>query len=152
MKNKIMKIAFVGCLATIGMISCNNSPKEKEEKVEEARANLAKANQNLEQARKDSATDYLKFKEASEAKISSNELKISAIKAEMTKEKKEIRAKYEKQLSELEEKNTKLKEKMQEYSEAGKNKWEDFKLSFNKELDELGISISEMAEKNMKKK
>jgi hypothetical protein len=41
---------------------------------------------------------------------------------------------------------------MQEYKESDKNGWEAFKLSFNKDMDALGKSISEMAQKNMDKK
>jgi hypothetical protein len=40
---------------------------------------------------------------------------------------------------------------MHTYNSAGKANWELFKKGFNKELDALGKSISQLAERNQKK-
>ena len=51
----------------------------------------------------------------------------------------------------LEMKNAELKHKIEDYKQGPEQKWELFKIDFNKDVDDLGKSISNMAERNMKK-
>ena len=66
-------------------------------------------------------------------------------------EKEAQKAENLKELIRLEEKNNSLKAKLRDYEDGPSDKWEVFKIEFNKEMDELGKSISTMAERNMKK-
>ncbi len=77
--------------------------------------------------------------------------KIVELREKLKMEKKETRDKYDKQMADLEAQNAKLTMRKNEYKEGTKEKWEDFKTSFNKDLAALGKSITELAEKNMKK-
>ena len=133
-------------------MSCNPSPKKEAEKVEEAKENLEEAKEDLEQARLDSINNYKEFKKEADARLAEYEQQINVLSEKLQLEKKEVREKYEKELNELREKNEQLKLRVEENRKNAKDKWEAFKLNFNQELDELGKSLSAMAEKNMKKK
>lgn len=149
-------LSFKNTLAVILMstsiLACNTSMEKKEEKVADAQEKVVIATVALDKARLDSANEYQMFKERSEKKIAENNDKILALKEEIREEKIELRLKNQKDLDKLDEENVKLKKRMQEYKQAGKNSWESFKLSFNKDMDALGKSISGLAQKNMDKK
>ena len=152
MKINRMRIVMIACVATIVMISCNNSPEKKAEKVEDAKEAVVNATNDLDKARQDSADEYNQYKTASESRIRENDSLLVVLKARIKEEKKDARTAYEKEVNTLEEKNEKLKKQINEYKESDKSKWESFKLSFNQEMDELGKSISALAHKNMTKK
>ena len=146
MKKSILKITFLGLIVAATITSCNSSS----EKVENAKADVVDANVNLNKAIQDSINEYKKFKTASEMRIDENEKKIAELKEQIKAEKAETRSMKESLLTELAIKNAKLKANIAEYKETGKDKWDAFKLSFNKDLDEVGKSISTMAETNIK--
>lgn len=152
MKSSILKLSFVVCVATTGVVSCNSSTEKKEEKVNEAISNVVVANQELAQARLDSAREYNAYRAEVEAKLIENDRNIANLKIEIKKEKKDAREKYDKELEELNQKNEKLKMNIHEYKGSVADKWESFKNSFNHDMDDLGKSISEFAKNNMKKK
>jgi uncharacterized protein YeaO (DUF488 family) len=147
MKTTILKMILLASISTAGMTSCTSPEK----KVEDATIKVVEAKQELEQARADSA-EYAKYKENAEAQLRENDQKIADLKEQMKKEKKEIRMEYYKQLAELDAKNAKLKIRMQEYKDGVKNEWASFKQQFNEEMNEVGKSISAVAQKNMNKK
>ena len=151
MKKQVIKMFLIGCITSVGITSCNNSPQAKEEKVENAKENLADAKDNLAKAITDSTNDYNNYKSEMETKLADNDRQIADLKAAMKKEKKTTREKYEKLLAEIDERNEKLKNRMKENNETAKEKWADFKLGFNKDMDALGKSISDLAQKNMNK-
>jgi hypothetical protein len=151
MKKTVLKMMLLSTIALIMFTSCsNNSPENKAEKVEEAKSNVVDATIDLNKAIQDSINEYNKFKNEFEMKIKDNEMQIAALKEKVKLEKAEIRMEQEKELDELAEKNAKLKKDFANYKETGKDKWEAFKLSFNKGMDEVGKSISSMAKRNMR--
>lgn len=145
MKTINLKVTALACIMVFGMSNCKNSPADKAQKVENAQEDLNTAEQNLQKAVLDSTNEYDRYKMASEAKLKENDLKIAQLKANLKSDKAEIRTKYENELVALENKNAKLKTSIADYKETDKNKWEKFKTNFNHDLDELGQSISRMA-------
>jgi DNA anti-recombination protein RmuC len=119
--------------------------------IKDAEANVLKAKKNLNEARVGSLNEYEKYKATLETKLSENKRKIADLKKKIKAEGPDTRTKYEKLLEELDQQNEKLKTRMQEYKEGAKEKWVLFKKSFNEAMDDLGKSISEMAEKNLEK-
>lgn len=150
MKTYILKIAFLACITTAATTSCNFSLEQKAETLEEAKANVEEASQDLDIARLDSA-EYTNYKIESDKKLRENELLIADMKDKMKSERKESMVKYEKQLDSLDMQNSNLRNNMHMYNSEGKANWERFKKGFNKELDALGKAISQLAERNMKK-
>jgi len=147
MKTINLKVAALTFITIFGMSNCKNSPADKAQKVENARENLNTAEQDLHAAVVDSTNEYDRYKMESEAKLKENDLKIAQLKANLKSDKAEIRTKYENELTSLENKNAKLRTSIADYKETDKNKWEKFKSNFNQDLDELGQSISRIANK-----
>ncbi|MEO8761453.1 MAG: hypothetical protein ABI448_11210 [Bacteroidia bacterium] len=151
MKKEFLKTALLGFMAAVLITSCESNEKKvehAEENVQDAKTNLTVAAQELNQAREDSVNDYILFKKESEIKLKENDVKIADLKEKMKANKKAIQIKYQKKLDELNEKNIKLQEEIQQYKESDKSKWNTFKLEFNRKIDELGNSISTIAEDN----
>jgi len=147
MKTTTLKTAILASIILIGMTNCNNSPKQKAEKLENAQENVNVAEKDLQKAVQDSTNEYIRYKSESETKLKANDLKIAELKANLKAEKAEIRTKYEKQLNELDKKNQELKLSITNYKESDKNKWEKFKESFNQDLNKLAQALSSVADK-----
>jgi len=146
-----MGIAFAIACSSIVIMSCNTSPKDKENELENAQEEVVEAQEALEQSKQDSLSDYVTFKAGIELKLDENEKLIAQQKQLLNESKEAQKAENLKELIRLEDKNNRLKEKLRDYQEGPSEKWELFKIEFNKEMDELGKSISTMAERNMKK-
>ena len=150
MKTNILKVALIAGITSFGVISCNESPADKEVKVEEAQENLDEAQQELVQATTDSINEYTQFRQESEMKLQSNDEKIARLREKNTSDKKDLKIKYDKRINELEEKNNKLKARIKDCKDDdSQTSWASFKQSINEEMDEVGKSISDMAQKNM---
>lgn len=147
MKHSKLKAALFMAVVAIAAVGCN-SPQQKADKLQSAEENVIVAQDELDQAIMDSTNEYTRFKIESETKLIENDVKIAELKAKLKSDKIEIRNKYEKELLELETKNATLKVNMSEYQESDKSQWEKFKVSFNDDMDELGKSISKMADEN----
>ena len=133
------------------MTSCNNSPTAKEEDVQEATQDLIDAEADLEQAEYDSISDFNTFKESIQIKLAENQNVIDDLKLKITSKGKVERDIDEVEINKLEKRNTDLRLKIENYEQGPEQKWELFKVDFNNELDNLGQSISDMADRNKKK-
>lgn len=151
MKTSIFKFLVLAAVVGMVYISCNNSPKQKEEKLNDAKDEVVDAKEDLAKSKLDSIGDFNKYKESIENKLVENERKIAELKAKNTSKVKSTQELYVKQLDKLEMKNAELKHKIEDYKQGPEQKWELFKIDFNKDVDDLGKSISNMAERNMKK-
>jgi len=151
MKITIIKYTLLAMLAQGVIQSCNQKPSDKAEQVVDAKENLETSEKELTEARDDSAKEEAQYKIEMKNRLVESERKIQELKADMKKERKETHKKYEMEMAELETKNQNLKIKVNGYEKSTGEKWEDFKMSVNKDMDDLGKSISARAEKNMKK-
>ena len=150
MKHKLATMAVTGIITVTSFATMAQKPDKK---AESARKEIVKDKKDLAEAKKDSISDYKEFKRESESRISKNDQNIAELKAKKASDNKDTREKYNKKVTALEEKNRELRSKMEGYSTADNNttRWADFKRSFNQQMDELGQSISAMAQKNMNK-
>lgn len=145
MKNKyfiLTIIIFVGGLLFLG---CDNN---REEKVEDAQEDVMEAKQDLKEAEMEYEKDWQQFKNEAELKIIANEKAIEEFKAEILTASKKFKLKYEKEVIALEQKNFELKKKIIEYRYEGKDKWEEFKQSFNQDVDIVGNALKDIFSKN----
>lgn len=133
------------------MTSCNNSPTAKENDLEQAKEDVITAEDELLEATNDSISDFNSFKESIQLKLVENQKVIDDLKLKITSKAKVERDIDEVQINKLEKRNTDLRLKIENYEQGPPQKWELFKLDFNNELDDLGKSISEMADRNKKK-
>lgn len=144
MKNKYTKLVALSMLTATAFVACDSPAK----KVETATEKLSEAKAELSQAQKDSVLDYETFKMESETRIAKNEEFIMAYKERMKKTKKELKAADQKMVDELEQKNINMRKKIEEFRTDGKDKWVDFKIEFNHDMDELGSAIKDLTVKN----
>lgn len=151
MKTYILKTILTTSIIGLFMTSCNNSPTAKEEDVKEATQDLIDAEADLDQAEYDSISDFNTFKESIQLKLVENQKVIDDLKLKITSKGKVERDIDEVEINKLEKRNTDLRLKIENYEQGPAQKWALFKVDFNNELDDLGKSISEMADRNMKK-
>ena len=151
MKTYIIKMILTTTIIGLFMTSCNNSPTAKEEDVKEATQDLIDAEADLNKAEYDSISDFNTFKESIQLKLVENQNVIDDLKLKITSKGKVERDIDEVEINKLEKRNTELKLKIENYEQGPAQKWELFKVDFNNEMDNLGKSISEMADRNKKK-
>jgi hypothetical protein len=151
MKKNSAKTIIASCLIGFLMNSCNNSPTEKVEDVKEATKDLINAEADLEQAEYDSINDFRIFKESIQLKLDENQKIVSELKLKLNSKGKAERDIDEVKINKLEKRNSDLRLKIENYEQGPEQKWALFKVEFNNEMNDLGKSISEMAENNMKK-
>lgn len=149
MKNIVKSIMTISLISLFAM-SCKNSPEAKENELEEAKEEVVSAENDLEEAKADSIANFVAFKNSINLKIEENEAKIQALVKNNKASKNKNTDLYTKELEKLQERNLELKKKVIDYEYGPKVKWELFKVEVNKDIDELGKSISNMAEKNSK--
>lgn len=130
----VVAILFTGC----------NSP---EQKVEEAQTAVVEADRELEQATQEYLADMNQYREEASDRIAANDSTITAFKAQMTNETNDVKAAQEKQLAVLEQKNSDMKKKLADYKGEGKEQWETFKTSFDREMNTLGEAFDELTDK-----
>ena len=150
MKTKLIYKVLLTVLVSITISSCNKSPKAKEEVLIDAKQDVETAKVDLNEATSDSIVEFNKYKSSIQIKLAENEKVISDLKASIKAEDRKTQTLYNKQLENLQLRNTELKLKIETYKQGPTQKWELFKVDFNKELDKLGKSISSTANNNLK--
>jgi len=141
MKNKYFILSALVLIAG-SVVTGYNINREK--KTENANANVQQTNQVLENTQTGFDKDWKNFKVDAKLKIKANEESIAEFKVKMKKEGKIFKAKYKKEVAVLEQKNVELKNKLREYKYEGKDKWEEFKIGFNHDMDAVGNSIKDL--------
>jgi hypothetical protein len=71
-------------------------------------------------------------------------------KTRIASDKKEAKADYNKRIAELEQKNSDMKKKLDDYKADGKDKWEQFKKDFSRDMDDLGNAFKDLTTKKTK--
>jgi predicted nucleic acid-binding Zn-ribbon protein len=147
MKNKYFIIAICALVAGFVITSCRDT---REKNLEAAKENATAANQDLNNAQAAYEKEWANFKAGAEVKISDNQKRIDAIKADFKSAKIKAKVKYEKDVSVLEQKNDELKKKISDYKYSGLEEWAKFKQGFNRDLDSVGTTISDIFSKSKK--
>jgi hypothetical protein len=150
MKTRIILNLLLAVLVSISISSCNKSPKAKEAELNEAKQEVENAEVDLDEAKTDSVYAFNKYKSSIQIKLVEIEKVITDLKAKIEDKDRKTQTLYYRQLENLQIKNTELKLKIENYKQGPTQKWELFKVDFNNELDDLGKSISTIANNNMK--
>lgn len=141
MKNTIVTFAVAGLVAGTLLTACE---KSSEQKVAGAKETVGEAKQELNDAQTKYLAEWQTFKRESDSTIAANEKRIDAFKEKMEKAGHKAKAKYSKQVTDLEQKNRDLKKKLDEYKDEGESKWEEFKTSFNHDMDAIGKTMKNL--------
>jgi hypothetical protein len=145
MVKALVTFAVVGLMAGTLFIGCTDSSGKK---VEAAKENVDNATQDLKVAQAKYSDEWQTFKSESERKISDNESSINTFKEKMEKSGSKLKARYGKTVRELEQKNRDLKGKMDDYKDEGKDKWEEFKSGFNRDMDKVEVALKNLTKDN----
>ena len=141
MKNKYFILTVMGLIAGAIVTACSVS---KEKSLENSKENVQQANEDLKVAQAQYDKEWQQFKSDAEVKINDNETIIDKFKVKIKTASTDFKAKYEEEVVVLEQKNVELKKKIVEYKYEGKDKWEQFKLGFNQDMDIVGKAIKDL--------
>jgi hypothetical protein len=143
---KTMYTFTLAIFMAASMFSGCQSPVQKEQAAEEK---LQDAEQNLEAVQSDAtaqrvatAQEWKVFKSEVDLKIKKNEIRIAELKIKINKPGEVLDGLYEKRIEMLEQRNKELKSRI-EKQENSHTDWDVFKQEFNKDLDELGQSLTD---------
>jgi TolA-binding protein len=145
MKNKIITFIAAIFIASALVISCDSENKDVEDArkdLQTSKDNVGEANLHLTQAILDSTSEFQKFQNESNDRIDGYEKKLEEMKSKITNEKHKNKTTYQRTINNLEKKTTELKSDLKNIKENEKEKWADFKVKFNHDMDDLGISIA----------
>lgn len=137
MKKSILMLAAFTFITGAILTSCNTSA----EKVDNAEKNVQQANEDLYNANQEYLADVEKYRKETEDKITANNKSIMDFKARIALEKKDAQIAYAKEITVLEQKNSDLKKKIDTFKAESKEQWENFKVEFGKDMDELGTAF-----------
>ena len=138
MKNKYfiltVMMLIAGLVQTGFCINGDKYAKDYQDKDKQAHQGVKNERTGLDK-------DWHDFKVEAGLKIDANVKKIGEFKVKIKESGKELKAKYNKEVVILEQKNADLKIKLNGYKLDGKDKWEDFKKGFNRDMDDVGKGI-----------
>ena len=143
MKKAINIMALALLISGTFLIGCQSSATKVEnanEKVDDAKDKVVIAQQELDQAIKDSIQQ---FKKESEEKIILYEKNIAEFKVKIAKEKNEDRVRDERRLAELEQQNNEMKQRLADFNEERQDQWESFRHKFNHDMEQHGKAFKE---------
>ena len=85
--------------------------------------------------------EWKKFKANADIQIDKNDKRIAEFKVKIKSAKEDLKVQYNKDVVVLEQKNADLKKELREYKYESKDKWEEFKQGFNRDMKSVGNSI-----------
>jgi hypothetical protein len=92
--------------------------------------------------------EWKDFKSNADIQINVNEKRIGELKVKIKASGKNLRVKYDKEVVVLEQRNAELKQKLNDYKYESTDKYNEFRLGFNRDLDKVAKSIKNFFVKN----
>jgi vacuolar-type H+-ATPase subunit I/STV1 len=138
--NSNRQIRLLGLIATFILLilaACSSSAK----KVDNAKEQVNKAQEDLIKAEEAYAKDVSDFKISVNEKIDANKKEIAEIQIKLKTSKSKLSAEYQKRIVLLEAKNEELKLKISNYKADKRENWTNFKDEFQRDLDALGTAL-----------
>ena len=122
-----------GICLSILLLAC----QRPETKVENAKAKVADASQDLKEARREVRVEWQE-----------NERRIIALRKEVNEVHRSYRDKYTSQIDGLEQRNNELRDRVNNCRDEGADRWQEFKNNVKHDMSELKSSLSGMTVKN----
>jgi|SRR5688572_4331394 len=137
----------IGFMTAAISTSCN---QPSEEKLQDANEKINEERQDVNEAIDEAQAEWDKFKADAREKIRENDEKIAKLKDKMQNEGADARERHREKIVELEAKNNELRRKIDEYKYVNDTGWQEFKREFNHDMDQLGHSIDNVFDDNVK--
>ncbi len=144
MKKTILTLTVTGVMVAASL----NTYGQENRQAEKARKDVAESQQDLREAKIDSAVDYQKFKKDAEIKINDNQKRIVELKRRKANDNKEVNDKYNKDVLAIEKKNNELNKRIEGSGNTKSNMWTSFKNEFNHDMNELGLAFKDIGVDN----
>ena len=135
MKTKYLILAGSLLIAGLFYTGCTDNR-------DNAKDNVEQANQDMIDAQVQFEKDWQQFKSNAELRINSNQQQIDDFKVAMRSTSTRFKAKYENEVLTLEQKNIELKKKLNDFKYERKENWEEFKTTFNNDMDVVGNALN----------
>ena len=148
MKKSMLNIAIAALFLPALFFACGKVEDSARDKANEAKEEVREAQQDVEAAR--DIEERKAYKANILERIARNEERIAQLREKKKSSGKGMDEMYQMRIETLEKRNAELKEKINNYEGSDKAKWEEFKREFNHDMDELGKSIKELGEDNVK--
>ncbi len=147
----LLTTALITIIIFTGCQSLAQKEKDAQAKVQEAKQDLIKAQNNLkiDDIKKAGREEWKQFRSDAEMKIKKTEMRMAELKLRMKKQDASFNAVFEKRMDELELKNKELKTRIGNY-ENKQNDWYSFKLEFNHDMDVLAEALKDITGNNKK--
>lgn len=144
MKKAFLYTAFAVVTAGSMFTACDS----KEEKVEEAKTDVADAKEELKEEKAELNAEYPAFKTEAEVKIIANEKRIAELTVIINKPGKlPLDEARKAKIKQLEEQNAQLRSRLYGY-ETERSDWETFKREFNHDMEGLGNALEDLGKTN----
>ncbi|HPH81662.1 MAG TPA: peptidase M23 [Flavobacteriales bacterium] len=134
-------VLFAGILT--GCTSTASKVENAEENVKKEQEDVVKANENLKM-------EIENYRKESVSKIDGNDQRIAEVRAQAEKDKSAMKSEVKTQIADLEKKNAELRTKLNDYQSDKQEDWDNFKKELNHDMDELGNSLRDFGQKNLK--
>jgi hypothetical protein len=131
-------------IAGVLLTSCNQQQKKTDDM--QSSADTIKPMVDTAQI----AADWEKFKADANEEIRQSKDSIESFKTRIAKADRKMKARYEARVAELDRKNAELEARLQDFKERGKEKWDQFKIDFNRDMDKLKQEIKDSTALNSK--
>jgi hypothetical protein len=145
-KNALLIVAACTFMSGTMFTSCSTS----EEKVAHAESDVRAADKKLLEAKEDYRKDMETYRQETALKMAIKQKKIAEFKTIIASKKKDAKAEYEKTLLEIELSNDELKKSIADYQDSGKDSWNEFRASFEKQMEENSAKFEELLLKSAK--
>jgi len=142
----ILKLTAIAFLGGTMLTSCS-SPAAK---VENAEVALSEAEIKLAEANAAYYADLENHRIQTRVAVEENKLLIAEYNASLATQKKEMQAANKAKIDALEMKNAELEAKMDAYDADEMSNWDNFKIGFKREMDELGAALKNLTSKDKK--
>lgn len=141
MKIKILTLVVIGFMASVVLMGFQSTGGKNNQGTKESTGVTKPDSQAVKTTYSD---QWQQFKSESEQKIQDNEKSIAAFKEKMKESGTKMEAKYNKEIAKLEKANRRMKRKLEEYKDAGKSAWADFKTRFSNDMDKIGKAVKDL--------
>jgi hypothetical protein len=125
--------SLMAALATTGFTSCNQHNENTMIPIADSGSVIPAPVADTTQLKE----DWEKFKADAREKIKQSDDSIATLKKRISKFDRKMKLKYDKDVAQIERKNDTLKIRLDNYRQEGKDKWEDFKIHFNHDMNEV---------------
>ncbi|MFL5764097.1 MAG: hypothetical protein ACJ77K_09160 [Bacteroidia bacterium] len=140
-------------IITLGITAiCASACNNKEQRVDQAKENVRDAQENLDQAKIDLQRAQDEYRNETSAKFTENQKDIDELQLRVNNSKEKVDQEYKEKVNRLDQQNKELQGRLRDYNDTDtRDKWDQFKQDFERDMDTLRTSLKDLVHGNKKK-